>query len=175
MEMEDGLVVFLLPCAEVGHHLVHAAGTQTAAEGEDHGAVARAQFGTDGFPVLRLGEHLRPDGIAHHDGLFGCAQLFHGGGHGGKHDVHIRGQQLVGHTGKGVLLMQGSLDALSGGAAHHRAGYIAAAANDQVGLDVLHHLFGLGAGECQIPQGNDIPLDIVQAQLPLKAGDLERD
>ena len=88
---------------------------------EDHGAVACAQFGTDGFPVLRLGEHLRPDGVAHHDGLFGCAQLFHGGGHSGKHDVHIRGQQLVGHTGKGVLLMQGGLDALSGSAAHHRA------------------------------------------------------
>ena len=69
--------------------------------------------------------------------------------------------------------MQGGLDALSGGAAHHRAGHIAAAANDQVGLDVLHHLFGLGAGECQIPQGNDVPLDIVQAQLPLKAGDLD--
>ena len=69
--------------------------------------------------------------------------------------------------------MQGGFDALFGGAAHHRAGHIAAAANDQVGLDVLHHLFGLGAGECQIPQGNDIPLDIVQAQLPLKTGDLD--
>ena len=91
VDVEHRLVLFLLPCAEVGHHLVHAAGTQTAAEGEDHGAVTRAQFGTDGFPVLRLGEHLRPDGIAHHDGLFGCAQLFHGGGHSGEHDVHIRG------------------------------------------------------------------------------------
>ena len=166
-------MVFLLPGAEVGHHLVHAAGTQTAAEGEDHGAVARAQFGTDGFPVLRLGEHLRPDGIAHHDGLIRCAQLFHCSRHGGKHEIHIRCQQLVGHAGEGVLLMNGGVDAHFGGTAHHRAGHIAAAADHKIGFDLLHNGLCLGAREGQIPQRNDVALDVVQRQPALETGDLD--
>ena len=68
--------------------------------------------------------------------------------------------------------MQGGLDALLGGAAHHRAGDVAAAANYQIGLNFFHHGFGLRAGEGQIPEGDDIPLDIVQREFPLKTSDL---
>ena len=69
--------------------------------------------------------------------------------------------------------MQGGVDAHFGGAAHHRAGHIAAAADDKIRLYFLHHGLGLGAGEGQIPQGNDIALDVVQAELALKPGDLD--
>ena len=141
MQVEHRLCILLFPGAEVGHHFIDTTGTQTAAERQDDRPVARAQLGTDGVTVLGLRKHLRADRVAHHDGLFRGTQLLHGGGHGGEHDVHIRGQQFVGHAGERVLLMQGGLDALLGGAAHHRAGDIAAAADDKVRLDLFHHLF----------------------------------
>ena len=173
VQVQHRLVLVLLPCAQVCHHLVDPACAQAAAEGQDDGAVARTQLCTDGLSIRGLYKHLRPHGIAHHKGLVRCAQLFHSGGHGGKHDIHIRGQQLVGHTGKSVLLMQGGVDAHFGGAAHHRAGHIAAAADDKIRLYLFHHGLGLGTGEGQIPQGNDIALDVVQAELALKPGDLD--
>ncbi len=98
-------------------------------------------FSADGIAVLCLGEHLRAHRIAHHDGLIGCSQLFHSSGHSGEHEIHIRCQQLVGHAREGVLLMNGGVDAHFGGTAHHRAGHIAAAADDQVRLDLLHDGF----------------------------------
>ena len=69
--------------------------------------------------------------------------------------------------------MQSGVDAHFGGAAHHRAGHIAAAADDEIRLYLLHHGLGLRAGEGQIPQGNDIALDVVQAELALEAGDFD--
>ena len=69
--------------------------------------------------------------------------------------------------------MQRGVDAHLCGAAHHRARHIAAAADDQVRLDLLHDGLGLGAGEGQIPQGDDVALDVVQRQLALKTGDLD--
>ena len=65
------------------------------------------------------------------------------------------------------------MDAHFGGAAHHRAGHIAAAADDEIRLYLLHHGLGLGAGEGQIPQGNDVALDVVQAELALETSDLD--
>ena len=171
--MQHGLLVLLFPCAEVGHHLVDAAGAQTAAEGEDDRPVPCPQLSADGVPVLGLRKDLRPHWVAHHDGLFGGTQLLHGGGHSGKDDVHVRGQQLIGHAGEGVLLVQSGLDAHFGGAAHHRAGDVTAAADDEVGLDVPHHLLGHRAGQGQIPQGDEVPLDVVERELPLEAGDLD--
>ena len=171
--MEHRLIFLLLPCAEVGHHLVDPARAQTAAEGEDDGAVACAQLGADGVPFPGLLEHFGPDRVAHHLRLFGSAQLLHSGGHGGKDDVHIGGQQFVGHAGEGVLLVDGGLDALFSGAAHHRAGDIAAAADDKVRLDLLHHRLGLRAGKSQIPEGDEVPSDVVEGELPLEAGDLD--
>ena len=173
VQVQHRLVFVLLPGTQVCHHLVHPACAQAAAEGQDDRAVARTQLCADGLAVGGLCKHLRPHGVAHHKGLVRCAQLFHGGGHGGKHDIHIRGQQLVGHTGESVLLVQGGVDAHFGGAAHHRAGHIAAAADDEIRLYFLHHGLGLGAGEGQIPQGDDVALDIVQAELTLEAGDLD--
>ena len=171
--MQHRLVLVLFPGAQVCHHLVDPACAQAAAEGQDDRAVARTQLCADGLAVGGLYKHLRPHGVAHHKGLVRCAQLFHGGGHGGKHDIHIRGQQLVGHTGEGVLLVQGGVDAHFGGAAHHRAGHIAAAADDQIGLYLPHHLPGRGAGEGQVPQRDEVPLDVVQRELPLEACDLD--
>ena len=173
MQVQHRLLIFLLPSAEVGHDLIDPPCSQTAAERQDDRAVPCTQLGADGVTVPGLGEHLRTHGVAHHAGLFGGTQLFHGSGHSGEHDVHIRGQQLVGHAGEGVLLMQGGLDAHFGGAAHHRAGHIAAAADDQIGLHLLHHLPGRGAGEGQIPQRDEVPLDVVQRELPLEACDLD--
>ena len=69
--------------------------------------------------------------------------------------------------------MDGSLDALLGGAAHHRAGDIAAAADDEIGLHFLHHGPGFRAGEGQVPEGDDVPLDVVQGELTLETGDLD--
>ena len=69
--------------------------------------------------------------------------------------------------------MQRGVDAHLCGAAHHRAGHIAAAADDQVRLDLLHDGLGLGAGESKVPQGDDVSFDVVQRQLALKAGDLD--
>ena len=173
VQVQHRLVLMLFPGAQVCHHLVDPACAQAAAEGQDDGAVARTQLCTDGLAVGGLCKHLRPHGVAHHKGLVRCAQLFHSGGHGGKHDIHIRSQQLVGHTGESVLLVQGGVDAHFGGAAHHRAGHIAAAADDEIRLYFLHHGLGLGAGEGQIPQSDDVALDVVQAELALEAGDLD--
>ena len=164
---------FCSPCAEVGHHLVDTAGAEASAEGEDDGAVTGTQLGADGVPLPCLLEHFRPHRVAHDLRLFGRTQLFHSGRHGGEHDVHVRGQQLVGHAGESVLLMDGGLDALLGGAAHHRAGDVAAAADDEVGLHFLHHGPGFRAGEGQVPEGDDVPLDVVQGEPALETGDLD--
>ena len=56
------------------------------------------------------GKDLRPYRVAYHQGLVRCAQLFHRGRYRGKHHVHVPGQQLVGHAGEGILLMDGGMD-----------------------------------------------------------------
>ena len=68
--------------------------------------------------------------------------------------------------------MQGGLDALLGSAAHHRAGDIAAAADDEVRLDLFHHLFRRGPREGQVPQGDDVPPDVVEREFALETRDL---
>ena len=171
--MQHRLVLPLLPCAQAGHHLIDAACAQAAAEGKHHGAVACTKLGTDGISLLCLCEHLRAHRVAHHDGLIGCSQLFHSGRHSGEHDVHIRCQQLIGHARKGVLFMDSGMNAHFCSTAHHRAGYIAAAADHEIGPDFPHDLLCLGAGKGQIPQGDDVAPDVVQRQSALETGDLD--
>ena len=79
VDVEHRLVLSLLPCAEVGHHLVDAAGAEASAEGEDDGAVTGTQLGADGVPIPCLLEHFRPHRVAHDLRLFGRTQLFHSG------------------------------------------------------------------------------------------------
>ena len=68
-------MLFLLPGAEVGHHLIDTAGAEASAEGEDDGAVTGTQLGADGVPLPCLLEHFRPHRVAHDLRLFQGAQL----------------------------------------------------------------------------------------------------
>lgn len=89
MEMEDGLEPFLLPGAEVGHHS-HGAPRLPPKE-RITVAVARAcSVRTLASRFFRLVNTQAGRGCPPR-WSFGCAQLFHGGGYSGKHDIHIRG------------------------------------------------------------------------------------
>ena len=57
--------------------------------------------------------------------------------------------------------------------AYHRERRIAAAADHKIGFDLLHNGLCLGAREGQIPQRNDVALDVVQRQPALETGDLD--
>ena len=69
--------------------------------------------------------------------------------------------------------MNGGVDAHFGGAAHHRPADVAAAADDQIGLQGPQHLFGPGPGEGQMIHRLHVAGDVLGGQLPLDAVDLD--
>ena len=171
MQVQHVRPLLLFPGAEVRHHLVDAVSAQAAAKAQDNGAVAGLQVAAGGFAVG--GKHFGADRVAYHGGLFGGTQLLHRISACGQYHIHILGQQLVGHTGEGVLLVDGSLDATPGSGAHHGAADVTAAADDEVRLDLVQDLLGAGTGQRQMPQGNDVAHDVLGVQAALKAVDLD--
>ena len=171
MDVQDVPGAGFLPRHQFRHHFVDAPRPQAAAEAENDGALAGVQFAAGQVPVLH--EDLRPHRVAHNAGLFRRAQLLHGGGHRGKNDVHVLGQQLVGHAGEGVLLVDGGADAHFRGTAHHRPADIAAAADDQVGLELPQHLFRPGPRQRQMIHRLHVAGDVLGGELSLDAVDLD--
>ena len=163
-------VRLLFPGAEVGHDLIDAVRTETAAEAQNHGAVSGVQLGARCGAVR--GQHLGADRVAHDGGLFRRAELFNRVRAGGQHNVDLLRQQLVGHAREGVLLMDGCLDAAPGCRANDGSADVAAAADDKVGLDLVQNLPGARAGQRQMPDGYDVAANVFQAQMALEAVDL---
>ena len=69
--------------------------------------------------------------------------------------------------------MDGSLDAALGRRAHNRAANVTAAADDKVGIDLVQDFPGAGAGQRQMPDGDDIAADVFQAEVALEAVDFD--
>ena len=163
--------LLLFPGAEVRHHLVDAVGAQTAAKAQQHRAVPGVQL-LPGGGAVRM-EDLRPYRVAHYESLAGRAQLFHRVGTGCQYQIHVPRQQFVGHAGKGVLLMDGRLDAAPGRRAHHRPADVAAAADDQIRPDFVQDAAGAGPRQGQVPYRYHVAHNVLGIQAALKAVDLD--
>ena len=161
-----------LPFCQIGHAFAQHLRAQAAAEGDDDGLpLLRAQRAACGGTVLP--EHLLPHRVARNDRLVRRAQTLHGVGHGREHQVHLLCQDLVGHAGESVLLVNGRADAPAGRGLHHRPADVPARADDKVRLYLPQDGAGAQAAQRQVPKGNQVPRDVLRRQAALDAVHLD--
>lgn len=160
------------PICQIGHAFAQHLRAQAAAEGDDDGLpLLRAQRAACGGTVLP--EHLLPHRVARNDRLVRRAQTLHGVGHGREHQVHLLCQDLVGHAGESVLLVNGRADAPAGRGLHHRPADVPARADDKVRLYLPQDGAGARAAQRQVPKGNQVPRDVLRRQAALDAVHLD--